>query len=46
MKVTKSEPQLELACLGMRVKAKGSLAVVIVAFLVGAWMALRTFHIS
>jgi hypothetical protein len=42
----KSEPQLEFACLGLRVKAKGSLAIVIVALVFASWMALRALHIS
>jgi hypothetical protein len=42
----KSEPQLELTCLGLRVRAKGSLAVVILALLFASWMALRALHIS
>ena len=42
MKFTGSEPpQLELAGLGFKVKAKGALAVVVVALLVAVWMALR-----
>jgi len=44
MRVTKSEPQLEFACLGIHVKAKGSLAVVMVALLIAASMALRALH--
>jgi hypothetical protein len=46
MRTVRSEPQLEFACLGLRVKAKGSLAVAIVALLFAAWMALRALHIS
>jgi len=35
MKVSGSEPpQLELACLGIQIKARGALAIVIVAILV------------
>jgi hypothetical protein len=38
--------QLEFACLGLRVRAKGPLAVAVVALLCAAWMALRALHIS
>jgi len=41
MKATGSEPKIELACVGIRIEAKGALAVVIVALLAASWMALR-----
>ena len=46
MKLARSEPQLELVCVGIHVKAKGSLAVIVVALLVAVSIALRALHIS
>jgi hypothetical protein len=46
MKLAKSEPQLEITCLGLRVKASGSLAVVIVALLSVSLLVLRALHLS
>lgn len=40
-----SQPQLELAGLGFQVRAKGSLAVTLVALLFAAFMTLRALHI-
>ena len=42
----KSQPQLEFACLGVRVVAKGSLAVIVAAILIAALLALGMVRIS
>jgi len=46
MKLARSEPQLELVCVGIQLRAKGSLAVIAVALLVAVSIALRALHIS
>lgn len=38
-------PQLEMACFGVHIQAKGSLAVVLVALFVAAWMALKALSV-
>ncbi len=45
-KVPTTQPQVELTCLGLHVKASGRLAVILVVLLVGFWMVLARVHIS
>jgi hypothetical protein len=42
--VPKPENQLEFGFLGVRAKARGTLAIIAVTFLVASWMALRALN--
>jgi hypothetical protein len=44
--LSKPASQLEFSFLGIHAKARGALAIIVVALLVAMWMALRTLHMS
>jgi hypothetical protein len=44
--ISKSESQLEVGFLGIHAKARGTVAIIVVALLVAMWMALSKFHMS